>query len=282
MENLGWVSRGLIALTVILVVLSMIPILVNHYRIAEFVETGPISDTVGNLANPFINIASIAMMFLAFYMQYRANKLVIKQFEHNQFEHRFFELLKINREYSAELVDSFYDENDSGTTLNKRRGFEYLVKKINNEYNSEVMQEPVHDNKKVFSHLWESYQDEYFDQYFRHMYTFVRFVVSKDFLTYEQKRSYLRIVRSSLSAYEQILLYYNWLSGDGEKWEDGENRYFTDYRMLHNIKPTMIISDFDIRQTPPFKELIKNGNYKKEKWRADDPLFDFMHRQIAM
>lgn len=79
-------------------------------------RTGHIGDTMGGIMNPFIAIAGISLTFLAFYIQYEANKQVQNQFditlknqriekENNEqtwlkekIESRFFELLKIHRE----------------------------------------------------------------------------------------------------------------------------------------------------------------------------------------
>ncbi|MFA4867970.1 MAG: putative phage abortive infection protein [Pedobacter sp.] len=73
--------------------------------------------------------------------------------------------------------------------------------------------------------------------YFRHLYHTVKFVVDQkdDFLSYKNKIKYLKVLRAQLSNYEQIMLFYNWLAGYGESWENDENRYFTEYKMIHNL-----------------------------------------------
>jgi hypothetical protein len=43
--------------------------------------------------------------------------------------------------------------------------------------------------------------------------------------------------------------------------------------MIHNINPKLLIKDFDIRNIPPFKELLEKKSYRKE--RDDDFLFEF-------
>jgi len=106
----------------------------------------------------------------------------------------------------------------------------------------------------------------------------VKFIVSKpdSFLSYEEKRNYLRILRASLSINEQIFLYYNWLAGYGGRWEDDSNHFFTEYRMIHNVN-FAIHKDFAIKNTPPFSNFLKNNNYRKEKNRDDDNLFELIH-----
>ncbi|RYE12103.1 MAG: hypothetical protein EOP45_23460, partial [Sphingobacteriaceae bacterium] len=45
----------------------------------------------------------------------------------------------------------------------------------------------------------------------------------------QEKIKYLRILRAQLSNHEQILLFYNWLSGHGKNWENDNQHFFTKY-----------------------------------------------------
>lgn len=108
--------------------------------------------------------------------------------------------------------------------------------------------------------------------YYRHLFQTVKFVVSQkeEFISYEEKRKYLRILRAQLTNQEQVMLFYNWYSGFGSQWETEENKYFTDYRMIHNIHQDILFKDIRI------KELFRiEGDYRKEKDREFDPLFEF-------
>src|SRR5687768_8996458 len=80
----------------------------------DFTNTGQIGDTIGGLMSPFINLSAVIVTGLAFYMQYRANKLQVqifndqikqteiqfrheqlyqeKQYQMQQFESQFFEM----------------------------------------------------------------------------------------------------------------------------------------------------------------------------------------------
>ncbi|RWU10565.1 putative phage abortive infection protein [Pedobacter chitinilyticus] len=117
--------------------------------------------------------------------------------------------------------------------------------------------------------------------FYRHMYAIVNFVVNENsqILSYEDKRKYLKMFRAQLSNHEVALLYYNWLAGYGEAWEDKEpgderlaNRFFTDYRMIHNLDQNLVLREFD-----PF-ELFKDNSYRsflfKEGKRESDGLFE--------
>lgn len=100
------------------------------------------------------------------------------------------------------------------------------------------------------------------NQYYRHLYITVKYVVTNNELEYEKKRELLRILRAQMSRQEQLLLFYNWFSGNGIQWEKmndedkhSDNHFFTDYRMIHNMNPADCI----------FLEFLYNSKVK-EKW----------------
>jgi len=361
-EKLNWVSKLLIVISIAFVISSFaLPFILTHFSIIDFTNTGEIGDTIGGIMNPFISIASTAMMFLAFYMQYNANKLQRqlfneqiqnekeqfkeeiaeqkKQFERNQFENQFFEMLKTHKENVNEIfVETIYYTYDGNIernlkhtqTLSGRRALDYIIEEINIAYyinkamnkNSFTPQQCLNEayyfvwngieNQKQGSLLatktlldyliifrknsisgmpnnkyggvpeisYSPHKKDFIPfnnhssslgHYYRHLFQTVKYVVSKDFLTYEEKRNYLRILRAQMSNPEQVLLFYNWLAGYGDKWECETNHFLTDYRMIHNVWQEMIIGDFDI------EEIItkENPNYLKENNRRNDYLFEF-------
>lgn len=96
-----------------------------------------------------------------------------------------------------------------------------------------------------------------FGHYYRHLYQMVKYVVSQDsdLFDYSEKKEYLKILRAQLSDNEQLMLYFNYLSGFGEAWENSENHFFSDYRMIHNM-PVQLV-DFTINPSEEFKIQIE-------------------------
>ena len=282
-------SKWLIGVAILLALFSFFsPLIFTRSGGVDFTNTGEIGDTIGGIMNPFVGLASIIVMFLAFYMQFKANKLMQSQFERNQFENQFFEMLKTHKEnsnvitlthYESEEGMGFGDEAARRQWLETRKtGFEYLVKLINNRYEEWKTQNSDRNNIDNFHSAYSPLWKDSFGHYFRHMFLIVKFVVSKpeSSLNYEEKRNYLRILRASLSTHEQIFLYYNWLSGFGSQWEDEKNHFFTDYRMIHNVNFDIHV-DFAIREVQPFRDLLNNGSYLKEEGRDDDDLFELIN-----
>lgn len=83
-----------------------------------------------------------------------------------------------------------------------------------------------------------------YGHYYRNLILIVKHVVdNKIGLTYGEERNYLRILRAQLTAHEQFLLFLNWYSGIGSQWEEDSkdgNKFFTEYRMIHNINTDVI------------------------------------------
>ncbi len=110
------------------------------------------------------------------------------------------------------------------------------------------------------------------NQYYRHLYMTVKYVAANKEIEYEKKRELLRILRAQMSRQEQILLFYNWISGNGIQWEkmsEGDshsnNHFFTDYRMIHNVNPFDCI----------FLEFLRNSKVE-EKWYSEDDEKDML------
>ncbi|WP_143822242.1 putative phage abortive infection protein [Mucilaginibacter pedocola] len=102
-------------------------------------------------------------------------------------------------------------------------------------------------------------------QYYRHLFYMVKYVVGQpnNVLKGYQKREYLRIVRAQLSSFEQLMLYFNYLSGYGNRWEDEENSFFAEFRMIHNMP--LELTDFTIDPHVEFEKQIEKIRAKNEE-----------------
>lgn len=128
---------------------------------------------------------------------------------------------------------------------------------------------------------------EYFEgilgHYYRTIFQIVMFVDRQDILNFNEKYQYVKMLRSQMSDYEQILFYYNSLSNMGNPWinrivshEDNEGNIIEEtmpysliikYRMIKNIPHFFEYFYEDPRKL--FKEEIHN--WEEE---ADEPFFE--------
>ena len=315
----------------------MIMLPMVFYNTSKIDSIGTIGDAVGGILNPVIAIGAALLTFLAFYIQYQANRQVQEQFKVQQFESQFYEMLRLHKEN----VNSLYlttkkkiiypkDEDIIESTVQGRVVFEHMkfeliliymiaLKHFHNESPKVLLNEAyaiffngISETKKgkhgFFNEILEleSYIDnldyENFNKklreglrfnkditqmlefslfkghshqlahYYRHLFQTVKFIVNQNesFISYEKKRNFLRILRSQLSNTEQTLLFYNWYSNFGKQWEDDNNKYFTDYRMIHNLFNDLLISQFKLEDIFDLE-----SGYRKEVNRKSDSLFEF-------
>ncbi|MFG4001368.1 putative phage abortive infection protein [Flavobacterium aquidurense] len=121
--------------------------------------------------------------------------------------------------------------------------------------------------------------------YYRHLFQTVKFIAkqNQNLILYESKRDYLRVLRSMLSNHEQVLILYNWIGGFGSSWEQKTiskrkikegNYFFTDYRMIHNIPPQLLIDDYNLSEI--FDSNFRNFLYERNR-KEEDPLFELLN-----
>lgn len=328
--NLPLVFWLLIGLSALLVVFSFFaPRVFSQPSTSEVFfneNTGSVGDTIGGIMTPFIALAGVIITFLAFFIQYQANQIQVKNFREesnwNRFENQFYEMLRLHKEnvnelsipykgkedvkisgrdiflhLNNELKISYYLAKDLFTFSDPRRTFEltfelfflgnnpntkklfkYSTPKMYDRYifilhhfcsdgnKIETLIRKFNDSFTLPQHILLSGRTQLLGPYFRHLFHIVSFVVNHKLLNYPQKRSYLKILRAQLSNEEQVMLFYNWYSGFGQAWENDENHFFTDFRMIHNLHN--VIFDISLNAIPEFHRIY-------QKRTGHDPLFEF-------
>jgi hypothetical protein len=233
-----------------------------------------------------------------------------EQFSKTQFENQFYEMLRVHREnvndlkykevyidvkninssyikdndiigiktfpflltefeFSFKLAKENFEEADLKSQVNEAYGLFWNGVKENEREKHNIFAAALNDknflNKTIL--LGNSNQ---LAHYYRQLFQTVKFIVYQTIFTYEEKRKYIRILRSQLSNEEQALLFYNWFSGFGKQWENENNRFLTDFRMIHNLFPNMLVNEIKLE-----KIFNINTGYKTEQNREIDSLFEF-------
>lgn len=120
---------------------------------------------------------------------------------------------------------------------------------------------------RVSNQLYEGHSD-FLGHYFRHLFQMVKYVSSlNDSLFDEETKSgYVKMLRSQMSDYEQILLYYNSLTEQGAAWNKTygsrfpqDAGYISRFRMIKNLPP-----NFPMFGVLPY-EMYKEDAQKWEK-----------------
>lgn len=107
-----------VTLIIIGVAFFLIPYLVTQTSSlwAYDAETGAIGDTIGGTVGPVVGFIGVILTFLAFYVQYDANKVQRTALYMDQFESKFFELLRMHRENVNRIK---YDQTEGLIALKK-------------------------------------------------------------------------------------------------------------------------------------------------------------------
>lgn len=235
---------------------------------------------------------------------------------------RIFLYLQREFDFIYIIVDNLYPDLDVEAKIKKAYDIFYrntYDKKINREM-KEKIKEFIQQNYNLdglFKFLEEecglnlksddevildrlvNFKDDYFryqppfgihfeelNSYYRHLFLTVKTVASEDekYLTYNEKRDLLRILRAQLTSTEQIMLFYNWFSGNGSEWEESDpngNHFFTQYRMIHNVIPKRIWQIYLLGKSKDANVSLINYlktqpiyTYIKKYCSKDDPMFE--------
>lgn len=210
-------------------------------------------------------------IFKEFLLCYR----IVKKFSPNTDKRKL-----VNKAYTI-LWNGWYDLDGKKDDENlKNHLLEIKNEHIKNNYDIvKTLKEKIGINTNIeldIYHVLFNGNGYQLANYYRHLFHTVKHVTkqSEDFVSYEEQRNYLRILRAQLTNNEQALIFYNWFSEFGRKWEELDkedgNKFLTKYRLIHNLYQNLIISDINLRDCFPTQEKIRS-----EKDRTDDYLFEY-------
>lgn len=229
-------------------------------------ESARIGDAIGGITAPFVAILAAILTFLAFWVQYDFNKKQHSFIEKERFEHNFYEMLQIHESITQSLKLDITDSSSrvelgNGLVIRKegRDVFRLLYDTYPISANQGRAKGIVIPNVKQYIGLRDlfSSSSDYFeiyesnnavgtlDHYFRHLYNIFKMINEHTGFDDKAKYEYARIVRSTLSQYELILLFYNCLSSHGdEKFKP----LIEKYAVFNNIRKDLLAKPEDINK----------------------------------
>ncbi|TRX39040.1 putative phage abortive infection protein [Flavobacterium restrictum] len=211
-----------------------------------------------NIFKDYKQLAQIDIVYLiVFFGLGKEDIITIKTLFKNKYKEQFLEniiliaILKPKREskywnqwirindindfgIKCEIIKSFYEQRDDNLKLN-----------------------PINDlflNPQGKTVFYNDYYEKYYGghqfrlgHYYRNIFQNINFINNQIYLTYDEKYSYIKLLRVHFSNYEQILLFLNSISSIGRKWEldnyDEINKgLITKYNLVKNIPNEKIIN----------------------------------------
>ena len=240
------------------VAICCFPALLTSGSVIDFTETGQIGDTIGGIMGPIIAMIAAYLTFIAFWVQKQANELQRRDIKVERFNSNFYNLLNVHEQITSSLEFNTYlrlNGKNEPITYHGRELFYYAFE-LNAEYDNDNNMIGEGMRGRMLKEGPLAYMDSltptYFDHYFRNMYRIVKYIdeinVFDDLPQNEadsKKHEYVAILRSTLSRYELVWLFYNALSEYGR---DKFKPLIEKYALLNNIRVELLVNMNDVKQ----------------------------------
>lgn len=214
-------------------IILFLPVLLTKFPfcISDFSNTGPIGDTIGGIMGPFVAIAAAILTFLAFWVQFKANQQQRNDIARERFENNLFELLHFHQEITNELflkcnVYDWYEcifkpAEEKGRDVFQLLYEDAIIKVKSGGIKRGGIKNIILTSKDNWKIEYLNCPIGFLDHYFRLLYRILKYIDDSHKkipeMTLSKRYEYASIVRSTLSQYELVLLFYNCLSSNGRE-----------------------------------------------------------------
>lgn len=255
------------------------PYLVNHY-VSNFgfntIKSNEIGDSIGGVLGPAVAIIASILTFLAFWVQYDANKKQNEYIRKQRFEDTFFRLLE-NHQNIVSSID-FKESNFYGTVkeASNRDSFKEIFSEFESNYKELIKYKPEAEIIKIeyesmlscYDYIQYKYKSD-LHHYFRFIYRFLKFIKEAD-IDEVDKYKYSSIYRAVFSAYELPMLLYNGLHPFGAKLKP----LLEEFSFLKNTDEDLILNQSHLRD---YHELA----YSTDSLKRLQLIEDWKRKQIT-
>ncbi len=186
-----------------------------------------------------------------------------KTMKRQRFENTFFNMLSLQQEIVANLSVESKEVKRGEVVIKNYKGRE-VFEKIYEGINVYVLYEEITIGIKenVYNKI-ENY-NEYrwlisrFDHYFRHLYHIFKYINESDLIEDKERYEYASIVRSQLSDYELVMLFYNCLAQKDNGIEENKFKPLIEkYAIFNNLMKDLLAKE-------EHYDLYDKGAYKKQ------------------
>lgn len=169
-----------------------------------------------------------------------------KTLKRQRFENTFFNMLSLQQEITNNLFYQYEKEIDGHINLCTYKGRE-IFKEIYEfaQFTYEGLIYPKNTGLKLilekngYTAYTKVFDTNRFDHYFRHLYHIFKYIDTTNLINDEERYDYACIIRSQLSDYELIMLFFNGLSDNGkEKFKP----LIEKYAILKNMRSDLLPS----------------------------------------
>jgi hypothetical protein len=189
---------------------------INPAQGIDLEKSAQFGDFIGGFVGVIFTIVGIVLLYETLALQRNEFEESRKVFQRQQFENKFFSLLKV---YQDIIVSMHYDIPNSAE---KFIGKEFFIKHKEDVYNSYTPTNSFYKNRKIAIDAYTQFyiaNKENIAHYFRTLYRLFRLIDETKY-TWKEKMSYAKIVRGQLSESELFFLNYNACTPYGAKFRE--------------------------------------------------------------
>ena len=250
---IGWATLAFFVIFILYVIIFIIHIISHAEQPSILQNAGAFGDFIGGALNPVLSFLAFIGVLYSIFLQRNdlaeSQKQTNRQFKNaelQRFEATIFRMLAIH----DSIVNSIDVTQHNGSITRGRECFKSFHQKLKASYRKyeEYGALGVDHIRIAYKDFWmESRSD--LGHYMRFIYNIIRYIDECEFgmqdISNEIKYKYVRILRSQISDYELVIIYYNMLSLYGEKFRI----YSKKYDLLDNLPRDLLLdlAHFDFR-----------------------------------
>ena len=228
---------------VIVVTAFLLLLLLATATQGKFDVLGQSGDFFGGFVNPLLTFVTFTGILYTVYLQGKDLEETRKENRRQGFEASFFQMLSLHDSIVGSLSIT-----DQEVTTNGRATFKLYYEILNSIYKNKRYPDPKLGRlKDTYASFWRSHRQD-LGHYFRYLYNLIRFIHEANIPSRtpdeDPRKVYMKLVRAQLSDYELVLLAYNVLMPEGEKFIP----YIKIYDLLDNIPEDLLI-EYDHYET---------------------------------
>jgi hypothetical protein len=212
------------------------------------VRSGTFGDAFGTLNALFSGFAFSGVL-ITLYFQRRDLAESHKQNARQQTESQFYNMLTLQQQL-VQAFDLHVQRPDSQITIQGRDCFRDWRKKLQRVFDASGLKGLEEKPRAVaaYQQILSGHQGD-LGLYFRSLYSVFRFIEQSE---YADKKHLALVVRSLLSDFELVFLFYNCLSSKGKKF----TRFANEYALFDNLDLSLLLDSNHVRfmDVPAFGE----------------------------
>lgn len=214
------------------IITGLVIFIVLSYLLWIYFWSSDLSNELSDFGQFYSGTIGVIFAIVASIIAYTTYRQQVKVSQYQNFETTFFKMLEMT-ENNVRTMDITFKSSSDRTDLVGRKSFERIYRELlirfNQIFNKENTtseffelseKEKLNRELEIIQEAYDEFSKEFLisvGPYLRHLFYLINYIDEQTFLDFKQKRFYINMIRTQLSAYELIILFYACLSKRGYK-----------------------------------------------------------------